>query len=118
MAEETNGMAVAALVCGITGVVLGLIPLFFVAAWALGVLAWVFGVVGRRRAPARGGRTMATWGVVLGVLAIVFGIIGVVIVGDAFDDFDRELRQDSAPAINSANAVTSSSVNALNVSSV
>lgn len=101
-------MAVAALVCGLCGIVVGVIPLFFLGGWLLGVLAWVFGVVGRRRAkanPARGGKGMATWGIVLGVAAIIFGFIGLAVLGDAFD----EINQDSV-GINSTSAVISSSV--------
>src|SRR5262245_65039658 len=41
---------VAALVCGITGAVLGLIPLIFPVALVLGVIALVLGLVGRSRA--------------------------------------------------------------------
>src|SRR5436305_5330947 len=43
----SNGLAVAALVLGIIGVVVGLIPLFFFIALPLGVLAFVFGLIGR-----------------------------------------------------------------------
>ena len=89
-----NGMAVAALVCGIIGAVIGLVPILFVGAFVLGVLALVFGLVGRGRAkrePAVGRKTMATWGAALGVVAVILGFVGVAIVDDASEDLDRDL---------------------------
>jgi hypothetical protein len=87
-ATESNGLAVAALVLGIIGVLSGLIPLFFLGAWACGALALIFGLTGRRR-PAKKG--MATAGSILGVAALVLGTIGVVIVVNAVDDVDDAL---------------------------
>ena len=89
-------MAVAALVCGIVGAVLGFIPILFIAAFVLGPLTLVFGIVGRRRAtrePAVGRKAMATWGAVLGAAAVILGLIGVAIVGDATEDLDRDLKK-------------------------
>ncbi len=95
----SNGFAVAALVLGIIGAVFGLIPFTFWLAWILGVLAIVFGVIGRRRVdrePAAGKQSMATAGLVLGIVAIALGIIGLIVlttlindVGSAIDDLDR-----------------------------
>ena len=63
-----NGMAIAGLVCGIVGL--------FVFAVVLGVLAIVFGAIGRSRARAgAGGATMATWAIGLGVVDIVLWIV-------------------------------------------
>ena len=87
-------MAVAALVCGIIGVVIGLVPILFVGAFVLGVLA--LGLVGRGRAkrePAVGRKTMATWGAALGVVAVILGFVGVAIVDDAPEDLDRDLEK-------------------------
>lgn len=91
-----NGSAVTALVVGIIGVFAGLIPLLFVIAWILGVLGIVFGVEGRARAKReewRGGRKMATWGLVLGIVALLLGILGIAIVGGVFGDFEEEPQQ-------------------------
>src|SRR5262249_10223961 len=52
--QRTNGLAIAALVLGIVGVVAGIIPLLFFIAWVLGVLAVVLGIIGRRNARQRG----------------------------------------------------------------
>lgn len=92
--RTSNGFAVVALVCGIIGAVLGLIPILFILAWALGIVALVFGILARRRTkrdPAVGRRGMATAGVVLGIVAFGLGVAGYAIVNDAFEDVDDEL---------------------------
>ncbi len=83
-----NGLAVAALTIGIIGSLFGVIPLTFFLAWILGILAVVFGAVGRRR-PV--GKTMATWGLVLGILSIGLGIVGVVAIDRAVDEFKEDI---------------------------
>ena len=52
-----NGIAVAAMVCGIVSVVLGWIPVLFAVGAVLAVLAIIFGIVGLRRARTSGRRT-------------------------------------------------------------
>jgi hypothetical protein len=72
-----NGLAVAALVTGIVGVVFAW--LFAVVGLALGVVAVSLGAVARRN----GGRTgQATAGLVLGAVAIISAIVNMVIVYD------------------------------------
>lgn len=88
--RPSNGMHVAALVCGILGVLAGLIPLFFLPAWGFGGVAAVLGYLAYKRAKPHGikqGRA----GMALGSIAIVLGFVGVAIVADAFDDVDDEL---------------------------
>ena len=80
---EGNGLAVASLVLGIIGVVVGLVPILFFFAWVLGILALIFGGVGRKREFRR---KMATWGAVLGLAAVLLGIWGQSIVNDAAED--------------------------------
>jgi len=85
----TNGLAVASLVCGIVGAVFGLIPWTFWLAWILGILAIVFGAIGRKKAdrePAAGKRSSATAGLILGVVAIILGIIGLILVVSVLED--------------------------------
>jgi len=83
-----NGQAVAALVCGIVGAVFGLVPWTFWLAWILGVIAIVFGAIGRRRAdrdPAAGKRSTATAGLILGIVAIALGVVGLIILVNVID---------------------------------
>jgi hypothetical protein len=93
-----NGLATAALVLGIIGVLFGLIPLTAFVAIILGVLALIFGLVGRSKQTKR---TMATWGAALGLASIILAIIGFVIlanavddVDDAFQDFDNQVAEE------------------------
>ena len=88
----TNGMAVAALVLGIVGVVLGLVPLTGFIALICGILGLIFGFAGYGRAKKGAPhKTMAIWGIVLGGAALVLGIIGLTIVADVVEDLDRQL---------------------------
>ncbi|MHA6695302.1 DUF4190 domain-containing protein [Homoserinimonas sp. A520] len=84
----SNGMAVAALVLGIVAIavgvwsvipILGLVAAFF--AFAPGVLAVIFGVIGRTRSRALGGlgRGQALAGLVLG--AVTLGIMVLTTMG-------------------------------------
>jgi hypothetical protein len=73
-------MAVAALVVGIVGTVIALIPFAFSIASLLGVLAVSFGFVGRgqaRRMNNGGGMSMA--GLILGFVAIGLAMVGAAI---------------------------------------
>ncbi len=84
--QAGNGFAVTALVCGIVGVVLGVLPFF--VGWILGIIAIVFGVLGRKRAvanPAIGRGGMATAGIVLGIIAIVATILWVILFAAVLD---------------------------------
>jgi hypothetical protein len=69
----SNGLATAALVCGIVGLVL------FWTVWVgliLGVLAIVFGAVGRSRAALGApNKSQATAGLCLGIAAVVVSIL-------------------------------------------
>ena len=60
--QARNGFAVAALVLGIVGSVVGLIPILAIPALACGILAVIFGVIAHRRAKVRGRRGMAIAG--------------------------------------------------------
>lgn len=82
---QGNGMAVAALVLGIVGAVFGLIPILGVIAFPLGLLAVVFGFIGRRKSTGKG---MALAGIITGALALVLAVVGVVLVKDAVQDID------------------------------
>lgn len=70
-------MGVAALVLGIIGLVLAIIPSFGITALVgaiLGIIALILGVVGRKQAVERQEKTgAATAGLVLGIIALVLG---------------------------------------------
>ena len=106
-AAPSNGMAVAALVLGIVGSVLSL------TIWGgiiLGVLAIVFGALGRSKAnegaPNRG---VATAGFVLGIVAVIASLLFVALLisvandaeglfGDVRDQVELCLQDPSDPA--------------------
>ena len=101
VARAGNGLAVAALVLGLIGLLAGLVPIFFFIAFPCGVLAVVFGFAGRRSAirhdaPRKG---MAIWGMVLGVGALILSVVGIVILDDAVEDFEDAF-ESSPPPVN------------------
>ena len=67
-----NGMAIAAMVCGIIGLVLFCIPIL---AWIMGALGIIFGSVAMNASKDSSSRGMATAGIVCGAAGIVIGII-------------------------------------------
>jgi len=86
-APATGGLAVAALIVGIVGVVLSFTVVF---GFVLGAAAIVLGAIaiGRARTGA-GGKGMGIAGLALGCVAIVFAILMIVFVvnlGNTFDD--------------------------------
>lgn len=72
---KTNGLAIAALVLGIIGLLLCWIPFL---GLGLGVVAIILGLLGLRRRPA--GKGMSIAGLVLGALAVVGGILILIVV--------------------------------------
>ncbi len=91
-----EGMAIASLATGLIGVLFGIVPFFFFMAWILGVLALVFGFVGRARDRPR--RKMAGLGAFLGAMSVALGIIGAVllvtVVADTIVDTVSEVADD------------------------
>ncbi len=88
-----NGIAIAAMVCGIVSVVLGWLPVVFAIAVVLAVLAIIFGIVGMRRSRATGRRRgFAIAGVVTGALGIPIAVIGLIFTIAVFTR-DRSLRE-------------------------
>ena len=87
-----NGLGIAALVLGIIGVVVGIIPFLFWLAVILGVIGLIFGFIGRGRAnrgEATNG-TMALWGIITSAVAVVLSIVGLVILLGVVADLDEE----------------------------
>jgi hypothetical protein len=79
--RETNGIAIAAGVCGIIAVVLCWIPFIDYLSIVLGVLAIIFGVLGVRRADAYGsGRGMAITGIVCGSVGLAIAFLFLLLI--------------------------------------
>lgn len=93
LARPGRGMAIAAIVVGAVGAVIGLGPFIFgVFAAAAGVAALVLGVIAYRTGK-RVGVKQGRAGIVLGVLALGFGIFGMVTVDQAVNDLQEDLEQ-------------------------
>jgi hypothetical protein len=100
--DTRTGLSTAALVLGIVGVWVGLIPLLGIIALPLGVLAVIFGIIGIRRKARKG---LAIAGLATGAVAIVFAIIGLAIVNKAtnalsncFDALSKDARNGTQTA--------------------
>lgn len=80
-----NGVAVAALVCGILAMVLFFA---FPLAILLGLVGLILGIVGVRRArhPATGRKGMAVAGIITSVLGLVLGMVVLAGVVKVFND--------------------------------
>lgn len=97
--QPSNGLAIAGLVLGIVGVVLCWIPFLGVL---LGVLAIVFGALGKKKAnQGAQGSGQAVAGLVLGIIATALAVLITILVvveadknDDGFDDFERELERE------------------------
>jgi hypothetical protein len=75
-----NGLATAAITCGLLAPLFAWMPVFVVIGLVLGVLAIVFGVRGRRRARDVGvGSGTALTGLIGGTAALVLSVVGVVL---------------------------------------
>ena len=85
VAKQSNGVAIAALVCGILTIVTCLFP--------LGLVAAILGFVGLSKAKNLNGsgRGMAIGGIVTGIIGLISGavlVFAVFLVNDAVDDLD------------------------------
>lgn len=83
---SSNGLAIAALVCGIFALLLSWIPLINVLALVLGLVAIGCGVAGIRRAgaPGVGQKGLAIGGLVTGILAVLLSLLILVSVATIF----------------------------------
>ena len=78
--QQSNGMATAALTCGIIGTLVAWIPFVVVVGIVLGILALVFGVKGLRRSAIVGsGRGLAIAGIVTGAVTLLLSVLGIVL---------------------------------------
>lgn len=76
----SNGLSIAALVCGLIGIVGSFIPVVKYGTLALAILGIIFGVLGRKKAVASGSSStgLATAGLVLGIIGTAFSAVGVI----------------------------------------
>ncbi|MBQ6265159.1 MAG: DUF4190 domain-containing protein [Clostridia bacterium] len=76
----SNGLSVAALVCGVIGIVGSFIPIVKYGTLVLAILGIVFGVLGRKKAVSSGSSStgLATAGLVLGIIGTAFSAVGVI----------------------------------------
>lgn len=97
-----NGLGIAALCCGLVGILVGLIPFMFLGAGALGILSIVFGAVGIRRVGRKeaSNRGMAIAGLITGLAAFAMSIWGMVIVFSGMNQLSHDIDNslNSAPA--------------------
>lgn len=89
--QQERPTTTAAFVCGVIGVVVGLIPFLGVIAIPLGVIAFVLGILGWCRKPDRS--RLAPASTILGGLAVALGVIGIIIVANVFNDVANEVAE-------------------------
>lgn len=78
MENKTNNMALAALICGILGIIGSWIPVVCYFTFILAILGIVFGIKGKKKAmETNEGKGLATAGLVLGIVGTVFGVAGI-----------------------------------------
>lgn len=76
--QRKRGVGVAAMVLGIVAAATAWLPFVFALGAVLGVLAFVFGMVTRRRHARQRSTTMATVGIILGPVAVLLAVGGFV----------------------------------------
>lgn len=72
-----KNFSIAALVCGILGIVGSFIPIVSYFTLVLAILGIIFGVKGRKMATPET-KGLATAGFVLGIIGVCFAVIGVI----------------------------------------
>ncbi|MDJ0767480.1 MAG: DUF2510 domain-containing protein [Ilumatobacter sp.] len=89
--QARNGLATAALVCGILGMLFAWIPFIFVVGLVLAILAIVFGIRGLRKSNVvHVGRGPSITGIVTGLIGLALAVVGIalsVVLYRAVDDF-------------------------------
>jgi hypothetical protein len=83
--RRRNGIGIAAMVLGIIAAATAWLPFLFVAGAICGVLAFVFGLVARRRRATHGPSQAGTVGLVLGPIALVLAVGGFVLTKVVLD---------------------------------
>lgn len=77
--NNSNGISIASLVCGILGLVGAWFPIVQYFTFVLSILGIIFGVKGRKTAP-QGKTGLATAGMVLGIISVALSLIGIICI--------------------------------------
>ncbi len=116
--SPSNGLSVAALVCGLIGIIGSFIPIVKYFTLVLAILGIVFGVIGKKKAAEAGNSNtgLATAGLVLGIIGTAFSAVGVICalacVGAANAAVDSGVAQDVLSS--AADSVKESATSAVN----
>lgn len=95
IAQPRNGVGIAALCCGIAGILTGIVPFMFLTSAALAGCALVFGAVGiqrvgRHEATNRG---VAIAGLITGAIAAILAAWGIAIVFGGLNSLGNDLNR-------------------------
>jgi hypothetical protein len=83
--SNNNGLSVAALICGIVGLVGGWIPVVRYFTLVSAIVAIILGVMGRKKAAQLGQSTkLATAGMVLGIISVGITVLAIIYVVACF----------------------------------
>ena len=88
MENEKKGLAIAALVLGIIGVIISFIPIINSVCYILGILALIFGIISVVKKMGKG---LAIAGIVLGVIALIITICMQVLTVKVIDNTINEI---------------------------
>lgn len=110
---QSNGMAIAALIIGITSIVLAIIPIIGFLAWITSPLAIILGALALKKAVGKG---VAIGGIVTGVIglliciawAMFFGAVVSAMPEGAMQDIQAEMERAAAEAQQQQNGATDS----------
>ncbi len=104
MQNESNGLATGAMITGIIGLILSIIPAIGIISWVLSPLAVILGFVARRKP---GGKKAAMTGIITGIIGTLICIAWVTIFASAFSspEFQERFQEeiDRAQAEQNAN---------------
>lgn len=111
MEGNSKGMAIAALVCGILGIIGGFIPGVSYFTLVLAIVGIVLGVIARKKGGE--GKGMATAGMVCGIVGVsltVLAIICVACTAAAIGGAANDIMNSANDIMNSANDMINSTV--------
>lgn len=96
--QRTSGKAITAMVLGIVGTCISWIFLLNIVAFLTGILAIIFGFLGKKEVDANPtlvtGKGMAITGIVLGILQLLLVIMFYLFLGAFLEEFDWQIEED------------------------